>query len=426
MTIREAIIQFLRLFIDVCNINKNDDYEDCQSINSFVEYIETNIEEDKTFLLPFVKCFVEDKIEHIGLDSNVVDASATIFQAELVDFLTLDDFKRRYRKFSFSNNVGSYIPIEFLNKNEYFNKNSSAIKVENIENNETFAPNNSFIGVLHFIIKNSNENAVLTELVRAIYEKQNHKSIVVSKEEHSTLISAYSYVYYEYLLNGFHTELDIVHKYSKDLAPYGALVTPELNKDFSQFIELADVMNEANMSPDILSRYLKFYHQLEYLTYRIHLKKIALNAEQERSFITDLHKLSGSNKNSEEETFKKSFKELFKDKKDDFKQKFFDIAEPNKQDLIDLFKNKFEVQFVPADNGDDFLAKFSRIIYKIRNTIVHNKESEFHLTITKIDSYPVLKFFIPWLINLIEFEIDSLLRSFHDVIKYENRTIQLY
>jgi hypothetical protein len=426
MTIREAIIQFLRLFIDVCNINKNDDYEDCQSINSYVEYIETNIEEDINFLLPFVKCFVENKIEHIGLDINVVDASATIFQVQLVDFLTEDEFKRRYRKFSSSNIVGSYIPIEFLIKNEYFNKNSSAIKVETIENVETFTPDNSFIGVLHFIIKKSNENAVLTELITAIKEKQNHKSIIVSKEEHSTLISAYSYVYYDYLFQGYHTELDSDHKYFKELAPNGALATPELNNDFSQFIELADVINEANMSPDILSRYLKFYHQLEYLAYRVYLKNIAKNAKEERSFITDLHKLGGTNKDSEENAFKKSFKTIFKEKQEDIKDKFYAIHIGNQTAITEFAKNRFDITFEQTDSSEIFLGKLAKFIYKIRNSIVHNKESEFHLTITKVDSYPILKFFIPWLMNNIELEIDTLLRSFDPNIKYEERTILLY
>ncbi len=426
MTIREAIIQFLRLFIDVCNINKNDDYEDCQSINNFVEYIETNMEEDKKFLLPFIKCFVENKIEHIGLDINIVDASATIFQVQIVDFLIEDDFKRRYRKFSFSNNVGSYIPIEFLFKNEYFNKNSSAIKVETIENVQNFTPNNSFIGILHFIIKKSNEIAVLTELVTAIKEKENLKSIIVSKEEHSSLISTYSYVYYDYLLKGFHTELDSDHKYSKELGTNGALTTPELNKDFSQFIELADVINEANMSPDILSRYLKFYHQLEYLAYRVYLKNIAKNAKEERSFITDLHKLGGTNKGSEEGAFKESFKTIFKEKKDDIKVKFYGIQIDKQTAITEFAENRFDIKFMQNESSEIFLGKLAKFIYKTRNSIVHNKESEFHLTITKVDSYPILKFFIPWLMNNVELEIDTLLRSFDPNIKYEDRTILLY
>lgn len=427
MTIREAIIKFLKLFIDECTINVTEDYEDCLTINDFVDYIKTNAGEEKSFLIPFINCFYEQNIQSINLDNEVETLSETIFIAQLVDFRIDIDFMKRYRKFSFSNDAGSYLPIEFLHNPTYFNRNSSSIKIDkNGDGEDSFVPNNPFIGVLHFIIKNFNQDGLLIELSNKIYNRAADISIIISLSTNIKAISVYSYIYYSFLLKGFHTELDTDHKYSKDLAAYLVVDTPDLEKDFSQFIELVDVVNEANMSFDILSRYLKLYHQLEYLTYRILLKKIALNAIHERSFITDLHKLSGSNKNSEEEIFKKLFKELFKDNKEDFKQKFFDIAEPNKQDLIDLFKNKFEVHFVLGDNADDFLAKFARIIYKIRNTIVHNKESEFHLTITKIDSYPVLKFFIPWLINLIEFEIDFLLRTFNDVIKYENRTIQLY
>ncbi len=120
MLIRDSIIEFLKIFIDICQLDiETDDYSDAESIDDFVDYFVAKCPENLEYLKPFVLCFHENFQEPDFLDKTVIDHQQTIFSADVISFGTVDDFKRRYRKFSFTNDLGAFVPIEFIYNNRY-------------------------------------------------------------------------------------------------------------------------------------------------------------------------------------------------------------------------------------------------------------------------------------------------------------------
>ncbi|MFD2603472.1 hypothetical protein [Flavobacterium suzhouense] len=422
MTVSEAIIKFIDLIFEVFNLEKDENYEDLSKISDFSEYVISKLGDDKIFLKPLLECFKNLQIDDETLERDT-QSFTNIITAEIIDYNQNSNFKMRYRKFGFANSYGSHLPIEFLHNEKYYQSPSSPFKLINGEYN----PTNSFNALIDFIIKD-NEGVSLIELIKSIRDKKNNLSLLINKKANISSINLYSYLYYDFLSTQGHTELDENHKHEKN-SPLFLNIDPDLNNDndFTQFFELADVINEANFCPDLLTRYLKFYHQLEYIAYRIEIKKIAKNADLERSFITDIHKIAGSShKDSEETIFKNKISELFTGRNSIFKTQYQTISEANRNVLDELTMSKFGIKLSVADNDTEFLTKLLKLIYKLRNCVVHNKESEFHLTITKLDSYPVLKIFLPWVINIFESKVDSLLRNFDNKLKYENNSIKLY
>ncbi len=65
------------------------------------------------------------------------------------------------------------------------------------------------------------------------------------------------------------------------------------------------------MAADILSRFLKLYHSLEYLIYRVYLVELANKVGTSKIFVREFINASESMKKGEKESFCKNFIKIF-------------------------------------------------------------------------------------------------------------------
>ncbi|OAI53799.1 hypothetical protein AYO46_00135 [Betaproteobacteria bacterium SCGC AG-212-J23] len=168
--------------------------------------------------------------------------------------------------------------------------------------------------------------------------------------------------------------------------------------DYSQFEDVAYVMSEANEKQDVLDRFLRLYQVLENFMIRRVVAKLA-NATPGRVFsLRDFRGLYKSFIDGEIKTLSNLFGEALKiavpasapggphADLEAYIRYLWHSGLPHASMHADL-----EVLLDRIDPGGGYKPinsfhsqldgrKFARLIYAVRNSIVHNKETEFHLT----------------------------------------------
>lgn len=206
----------------------------------------------------------------------------------------------------------------------------------------------------------------------------------------------FSYIYLNALNFEGKLSLDNELKYSNRTINPTLTINPITT--YEQYIDVLDVMNEVNHTDDIVNRFLKIYHVLEYLTYRVTLSKIVSQVEQSKSFIRKIIQLSDKIKKSESEVFVTNFAKLFQGKEAALTTKLNPHLNPtNRAEIKELYLDK---TFDP-----NILKHNAELIYGIRCSIVHNKESENHISISNPMDYknliPIIRAYIELLEELI-------------------------
>lgn len=178
---------------------------------------------------------------------------------------------------------------------------------------------------------------------------------------------------------------DIAYFDPKHIPSYVKSITANLG--YEQFKDVYDKLSVLNSYQTLFEYYLNLYHVVEYLMFRLYLKskfdkyqaatpKLNLsliqnfkNKEAENELLLDLVKKCTSDtgfKSECEKLFQDYLKVFFNSNKNDFKkfllQTYRETNGLNQQDRIDVN------QFLP------------NYIYKTRNMIVHNKESESNIS----------------------------------------------
>jgi len=189
----------------------------------------------------------------------------------------------------------------------------------------------------------------------------------------------------------------------------------DCTKNFNQYQESAYILSEYNHTNDILLKYLLLYHIIENFMYRRPIAEMA----NTKFTIRDFKRLYKSIDKDEIGTLLVFFKKISDE------QLFVDITiesyvDSKLNDLRDLglldikdfvsvlafdFSN---LKYSAGNNNPD--KDFRKFIYQIRNSIVHNKETEFHLTHNSFQEFPELKklfesFLLPTLENIIYYLI---------------------
>jgi hypothetical protein len=187
---------------------------------------------------------------------------------------------------------------------------------------------------------------------------------------------------------------------------------------YVQYFELYDIMNELNLANDILTRFLKVYHILEYLVYRVEMVDIEKKARNNRTFIREINSLIGKGQLEKElPLLRKNFAVIFSA---ELSTSHFDLNLTNSE--TDFMKLKLGLnQYKPRE-----AASVSDLIYRVRNSIVHNKESEFHLTLTNPADYSDFISPIKKLIQKLEKGIFDKISMNDPQIGYGSSTIKLY
>lgn len=205
---------------------------------------------------------------------------------------------------------------------------------------------------------------------------------------------------------------------------------------YEQFLDVSDVLNEVKHAEDALTRFLKVYQVLEQLAYRkVFIKLIKEHEYNHHPIVRSIQSVTDSFKKNEkvifEELFKEEFKELY-DKIDvpDGHNKYTSV-EPVCLNLAsrDKIHKLYGIQAKNnrPDNPYYTAAQMSKIVYQIRCSIVHNKETELHFTYNNISDYKDIINLINTLSTKLSEMIVTLINDGANTpLTYGNKTLTLY
>lgn len=223
-----------------------------------------------------------------------------------------------------------------------------------------------------------------------LFENNNDKGFYILTDEilnnDDEYWNAYSFGYLLYVNeHGFEKDVSI------DFTPstqYSTTLSFQKANKYYQYYELYNLISESHYCNDILRRFLVMYQIIENMCYRRHLAKISHGGTRGfvRKTIAFAHK--GSDKEAEE--IIKGFVELFPNAEVAITDA--DI-QPYATELFDEYR-------IPG--GGHSNNKIGKIIYNIRNSIVHNKATELHFAYGNVSDYSNLVPLIKLLIEKIE------------------------
>lgn len=223
--------------------------------------------------------------------------------------------------------------------------------------------------------------------------------------------NAYSFGYLLYVNeHGFDKDVSIDFTPSKQ---YSAALSFHKANKYYQYYELYNLISESHYCNDILRRFLVMYQIIENMCYRRHLAKISHG--DKRGFVRKSIAFANKGSEKEEEEIIKGFVELFPNA--DAAITDVDI-QPFATELLDEY-------CIPG--GGHSNKKIGKIIYNIRNSIVHNKATELHFAYGNVSDYSDLVPLIKLLIEKIEPMIVELINDpTRQSLEYANKEMVLY
>lgn len=342
--------------------------------------------------------------------SFLADEYNPLSNVELLDF-SQPDFRKRNRAFSYSDIQFGYLAMKKLFK---INPLSSIDPISQ-----------DYRTLIDYIATaiSKGEDIKVTNLLTHIQNSHEDWGILVHKFVHvHNSLSIYSYIYYKELLQGGKIELDVRLNYT---LVHGVVSVFSGTTKYEQYFEVYDIINELNHSSDIITRFLKLYHILEYLVYRAELVQIEVKARLNRTFIREIHGFTGKGQSDKEfEVFKRNFKEIFRS---EIATGAFQLNPLTQQEGAFL-RSYWGITIPAATNLFNHTDgnSISMLIYRLRNSIVHNKESEFHITTTNPDDYIDVIDLIKRFIQKLEKQVFDKISSDSASISYQNKHIELY
>lgn len=339
----------------------------------------------------------------------LADEYIPLYNVELIDF-SQTEFRKRNRAFSYSDLQFGYLALKKL------------LKTNPLNTIDPFSQDyRTLIDYIATAISNG-ENFKITNLLDHIQNSHEDWGILVHKFVHqNNSLSIYSYIYYKELLQGGKIELD--QRLTYTLA-HGATTTFSGVTKYHQYFEVFDIINELNQTNETITRFLKLYHILEYLVYRAELVKLEVKARVNRTFIREIHGFTGKGQSDKEfEVLKRGFKEIFQA---EIAAGAFQLN-PLSQQEGTFLKSYWGID-ISATNQfkNKEVNQIALLIYRIRNSIVHNKESEFHITTSNPDDYMDVIDLIKRFIKILEKQVFDKLSSDAVSISYQNQHIELY
>tara|TARA_R110002126_G_scaffold144276_15_gene290346 strand:- start:5435 stop:6772 length:1338 start_codon:yes stop_codon:yes gene_type:complete len=206
-------------------------------------------------------------------------------------------------------------------------------------------------------------------------------------------------------------------------------------ESYHQWSEVLNVLSEYNSRDETLLKFLTIYHVIENFMFKRPIVELERRMNGAMFSIRDFRRLYASVEMNEAEALKKLFQSVFMMQAlpgTSFRDHLI-----TRWNLLVPAVSKADINAALTTVGLDFsfnafagkgaLSCFSKLVYAIRNTIVHNKETEFHLTYASLDMNPSL-------CNVIE---DFVLPSLEEIcfaligkpsqeFWYQNKEISLY
>lgn len=244
--------------------------------------------------------------------------------------------------------------------------------------------------------------------------KQENSFYIITDENLSSneeIWNAYSYGYMLYA-NSEKYERDSQLNYPKE-SKFSTTIPYNKGNKYSQYYELFDLISESHYCDDVLRRYLNMYQIIENMCYRRNLVKISRGSK--RGFVRHSIAIASKANKNETDEIVKGIMELF----------------PGIQNIIvvsdispyDLFLER-EYGIANGGHGDKKVAK---IIYNLRNSIVHNKSTELHFSYGNIDEYKDVIGLIKKLIEKLEPKIIDIINDpSNNILEFDGKKMDLY
>lgn len=274
---------------------------------------------------------------------------------------------------------------------------------------------NSFLLNVEFIWSAiSGDNDAMKEFWDRCSEKQENSFYIITDENLSSneeIWNAYSYGYMLYA-NSREYERDSQLNYHKENKFAGTIPYIKENM-YSQYYELFDLISESHYCDDVLRRYLNMYQIIENMCYRRHLAKISRGSK--RGFVRhSIAIASRANKNETDEIVK-GIMELFPGIKDV-------IAVSDIRPYDPFLEREYGIA-----NGGHGDKKVAKIIYNLRNSIVHNKSTELHFSYGNFEDYKDVIELIYLLIEKLEPKIINIINDPNNtILEYDGKKMDLY
>jgi len=201
---------------------------------------------------------------------------------------------------------------------------------------------------------------------------------------------------------------------------------------YQQWSDVMDVLSEYNARTELLLKYLTIYHVIENFMFKLPLVRLERQQGGRMFSIRDFRRLYGQIEKSETDALRRLIGTLFPLPAGPvtFEQHIVArwMALPPELAVVDIDQalTALDLSWRYADFVAGASAPlFAKLVYSLRNAIVHNKETEFHLTYASLDATLVgliERFLIPCLEEI----CFSLISSPNQQVWYSNRELLLY
>lgn len=204
---------------------------------------------------------------------------------------------------------------------------------------------------------------------------------------------------------------------------------------YQQWGEVLNVLSEYNSREEILVKFLTIYHVIENFMFKRPIVELERQKNGEMFSIRDFRRLYEGVEMKEAEALKKLFTAVFQMQAlpgSTFAQhltaRWVSLVPTVSQADIDSALRTIGQTFSFNDlQAASAPSCFSKLVYALRNAIVHNKETEFHLTYASMDTSPSLCALIEqFLLPSLEEICFALIGKPNAAFWYQNKEIQLY
>ncbi|EPE8813389.1 hypothetical protein ACSOQ0_003166 [Yersinia enterocolitica] len=220
---------------------------------------------------------------------------------------------------------------------------------------------------------------------------------------------------------------------------YPALNDLVVGSDYQQFDDILHIAGEYNAKNELIDKYISIYHIIENFMFRYPIAKLLHENTAGKMFsIREFNRLYGKtaeretaalndflNQSYEVEISGRKIKKIISDKYKNLKNiPGFNLSEYNK--FIDnLNIHGKDVHYDILHKDQQIVSIFSKLLYQTRCSIIHNKETEFHIQNSKVNDTIkiVLDSFLMECMELIAF---STIIKINTIVWYRDQHLELY
>lgn len=205
---------------------------------------------------------------------------------------------------------------------------------------------------------------------------------------------------------------------------------------YQQMNEVMYVLSEYNSRSDLLAKLLTLYHVVENFMYRLPIVELERKKGGKLFSIRDFRTLYKSVEERELQALRAFFKKVFAvvaspniTFQDQISAEWTAYASSMEVDDLEAVLARFDLRKQGDINlllsGGDAAHNFANMVYAIRNAIVHNKETEFHLTYAELDAHmcSVIERFLMPVLEEICF---ALIAKQNSLVWYKNQNLRLH